>query len=65
MMMPQYNQAAAAASGQQMQLNAAAAGGKPGKGGPNEMVFEAMPVDAEPEISAAVGVGMPVMGMMQ
>lgn len=29
------------------------------------MVFEAMPVDAEPEISAAVGVGMPVMGMMQ
>ena len=29
------------------------------------MVFEAMPVDVEPEISAAVGVGMPVMGMMQ
>ena len=29
------------------------------------MVFEAMPVDAEPDISPALGVGMPVMGMMQ
>ena len=29
------------------------------------MVFEAMPVDAAPDISAPLGVGMPVMGMMQ